>query len=108
METIFPTATHARHLITVLQVEEMMRQKADKDQASTVTMAKAVNRLAREHEKSRKAEDRQETSSDEDTTEKWAYDHHQAMKQYNLQKIPQSHSLKLEKQENMPKGQQWG
>ena len=48
----------------VLQVQEMLRQQGDKEQASTVTMAKAANRLAREHEKSRKAEDRQETSSE--------------------------------------------
>ena len=86
----------------------MLRQQSDKEHASTVTMAKAVNRLTREHEKSRKAEDRQETSSDDEVTTKWTYDHYQSMRQYNLQKVPQNHSLKVEKHvRNMPNGPQW-
>ena len=100
---VFPAATHARHLVTILQVQELLRQRTDAEQVSNVSMAKAVNRLAREHEKSRKADDRQETSSDDEVTNKWAYDHYESMRQYNLQKVPQPRSLNVEKQEKYAK-----
>ena len=103
LEMLFPVATHSRHLIIALQAQDLLVQKSNSEQAANNTMAKAVHKLAREQEKSRRAEDHQETSSDEDSTPPKQYDHYQSMKEYNLEKVSQAHTIKCDRQEKCAK-----
>lgn len=103
LDMLFPVATHSRHLILALQVQETLRQRSDADQSAQSGMAKAVHKLAREQEKARRANQNQDTSSDEEAQPTAKYDHYECMRQYYMEKMSQSHTLKVDKHEKFAK-----
>ena len=98
LEKIFPMDTHPRHLCGILRVQDVMKSRGAAEASGNVQLTRAVLKMT----KNLKDQEGYDTSSDEES-KNYAFNYSQSMKQYNLEELPQGHSMPMQKVEPLVK-----
>ena len=96
LEKLFPMDTLPRHLVGVLHVQEVLRNRASTEASGNGSLAKAMVKLVREQNKKNREDKDIDRASDSDAERK-QFNFSQCMKVYHLNGIPQARAPSVHK-----------